>query len=91
MADAVITMKIMPESVEVDLEELKSKAVEIVKEFEPIGEVITTEEPVAFGLKAVMVKFVIDENKGTDAVEEKLAGLENVMSAEVAGYSRTLG
>ena len=91
MADAVITMKLMPESVEADLEVIKSKAIEVINGFNPIGEVTTSEEPVAFGLKAVMIKFVIVEETGTDAVEEKLAALDNVMSAEVAGYSRTLG
>ena len=91
MADAEIKMKIMPDSVEADLEMIKTKAIEVVKAFEPIGEVKTSEEPVAFGLKAVMVEFVIDENKGTDEVEERLSEIEFVNSVEVAAYSRTLG
>ena len=91
MADAVIKFKIMPESVEADLEAIKSKAIEAVQEFEPIGEVTTEEQPVAFGLKAVILRLIVDENNGTDAIEEKLLAVENVVSAEVAEYSRTMG
>ena len=38
MAKAIITFKLMPESVEIDLEPIKEKALEIAKESGAIGQ-----------------------------------------------------
>jgi len=47
------------------------------------------EEEVAFGLKAVKVSTITtDEEGGTDAVEEKLSGLENVQSIELEHFDK---
>ena len=48
--------------------------------------------PVAFGLKALNVTFVMDEKKGsTDALEADLGVIEGVESVEVTDVRRTIG
>ena len=90
MANVVITMKLMPESPETDLEALAVKAEEVIS---TVGEVGKKEfEPVAFGLKAVLLTFVMDENKGsTDDIEKTISDFDEVASAEVTDVRRAVG
>ena len=86
----VVTLKIMPESEEVDLEELSENVSKIIKKFE--GEVGKTEtEPIAFGLKALKLTFVIDESKGTEEITDEVSMIEGVSSAQVVDMRRTIG
>jgi elongation factor 1-beta len=77
-----VKVKLMPESPEVNLEEIESKAKEIVeksggnnKEYEI--------QPIAFGLKALIVFFFYDEEKDTSEIEQKLREIDKVQSAEI--------
>lgn len=81
----------MPDSPETNLEELTAQATKLFEEFG--AEVRKVEqEPVAFGLKAVMVTILYNEDMGsTDDVEEKIAALDNVNSVDVTSVSRTMG
>lgn len=92
MALVIVTLKVMPEDPEIDLGELRDKAVQIIIEF---GGKVTgdpEEEPVGFGLKAVILKFSVDESKGSpDPIAEKIEELEGVKSAQVTMVSRALG
>ena len=92
MARAIITFKLMPESPEVDLEPVKEKALAIAKEHNSIGEMQAKEEPIAFGLKAVLILAMYDM-EGTDfeAIAAKMGELEGVQSAEVAKMDLALG
>jgi len=90
MGTALIKIKLMPTSPETDLEEIKTKAEEAIKETG--GEKSSfEEEPVAFGLKAVIASFALDEEKSLDAVEEKLKTVENVNSVQVIDMRRAFG
>jgi elongation factor 1-beta len=91
MAMVYITLKIMPEGVETDLEQLAEKVKLMVSEFE--GNVMESkEEPVAFGLKAILVTFSRDEAKGTsDELEEAIEKLDEVASVVVADVRRGIG
>ena len=91
MADVIITLKIMPESPDVNLGAIGSEISKLVDDFG--GEVgKTEEEPVAFGIKALKVIFVADESKGsTDNLEEKVSALPGVESVEVTDVRRALG
>jgi len=51
MGKAIITFKLMPESVDVDLEPIKEKAMKIAEEAGSIGQMQSKIEPIAFGLK----------------------------------------
>jgi len=92
MANAVITIRIMPESPEVDLTKVEEEAKRAITEFAGEGETKTTVEPVAFGLKSISIIFVMDESKGSpDPVAEKIQALEGVNSAEITDVRRAIG
>ena len=91
MADVVITFKIMPGGVDVDLNKIVNSIKKVVKKFGgDVGRV--EEEPIAFGLKALKIIFVIDENKGgTDELEEEISKLKGVKSVNVVDVRRAIG
>lgn len=92
MASVIITMKIMPQSPETDLEALKGMTNGLIKEFCGETETRAEEEPIGFGLKALKMTFVMDEAKGsTDDLESKISALEEVQSVEVTDVRRTIG
>jgi translation elongation factor aEF-1 beta len=83
MGEISCVYKIMPEDAETDLESIKDQIREVL-DVKDMGE-----EEVAFGLKAVKVSTITtDEEGGTDAVEEKLSGLENVQSIELEHFDK---
>lgn len=91
MAKVIVSIKIMPESPEVDLSAVEVKVKEVLAKFEAAGEKIE-QEPVAFGLIALNVAFLVDEEKGdTEPMEKELAAIEGVNSAEVQKVTRALG
>ncbi|MBU0469902.1 MAG: elongation factor 1-beta [Nanoarchaeota archaeon] len=92
MAKAIITFKLMPESPEVDLEPIKQKALEIARAEGSIGEMLAKEEPIAFGLKAVLIMAMYEiEGKEFDAIAAKMGEIEQVQSSEVAKMDLALG
>ena len=90
MGVALLTIKIMPTSPEVNLEEIKEKAQVVVEEGKG-RKCRFEEEPIAFGLKAVMVFFDIDESQELEPIEQGLRKIENVSSAEVTDMRRAFG
>lgn len=89
MGDVVATVKIMPEDPENDLELLKDK----IKSSIPDGAELHNieEEPVAFGLVALKVMFVVgDEKGGTEIVEEKFREIDGISSVEVQDIRRLM-
>lgn len=92
MAKVIVTFKVMPESLEVDLNEVKELLKKQITDFEGVINGEMTEEPVAFGLKAVMVRFAYDESKGTtDDLEDKLTAEEIIQSIQVVSVGRAMG
>ena len=92
MAQVVVTLKIMPESPETDLSLIQSKAEEEIKKFSGETQFKIEHEPIAFGLKAVKIIFVMDENKGsTDSLEENIKKIDGVNSVEVVDVRRAIG
>lgn len=91
MADVLITLKIMPEDVEVDLEDLYSKVSERIESFG--GKIKSKEfQPIAFGLNAIILKFFIDEAKGwTEEHEEQLFSITGVNSVNVEEVRKAVG
>lgn len=74
--------KIMPTSPEVDLDAIEKAAKKIVEEFEGTNKEYTI-EPIAFGLKAVIVFFFYPDEKSVDELEGKFTNIENVASAQL--------
>ena len=92
MSKAVITFKIMPESPEVDLEPIKEKLEAIAKVNGAIGAMQIKEEPIAFGLKAIMVIAMYEvEGADFDKIAEEMKQIDQVRSAEVAKMDLALG
>jgi len=92
MAKVVVTLKIMPVSPEVDLEKVQKSAIEKISEFAGETETKIEIEPIAFGLKALKILFVMDESKGsTDYLESQAAEIEGVNSVEVTDVRRAVG
>ncbi|RLE41840.1 elongation factor 1-beta [Candidatus Woesearchaeota archaeon] len=91
MADVVVTLKVMPKGVDVDLNALAEKVKEKVSAFG--GEVGKVEEkPVAFGLKSLMIYFVMPEEKGsTEPLEKEIEMLDDVESVDVVDVRRAVG
>tara|TARA_B100000315_G_C14295592_1_gene459370 strand:+ start:276 stop:551 length:276 start_codon:yes stop_codon:yes gene_type:complete len=91
MADVIITLKIMPESPEINLKELEEKAKLEIENFG--GEVGKVEiEPIAFGIKALKLIFVMPEEKGsTEELEKNVSEIIGVNSAEVTDVRRAIG
>ncbi len=91
MAKMFVTVKIMPESVEVDLkqlrEEIKSAAQKL--NIEILDKDVI--EPVAFGLKALKLMFLFDESKGSEELLDAISAVEGVSSAEAVDMRRALG
>lgn len=92
MARVVITLKIMPESPETDLNSIETQAKAKISDFSQSKEMKTEQEPIAFGLKAIKITFVMEESKGsTDALEERIKNISGVNSVEVVDVRRAIG
>jgi elongation factor 1-beta len=93
MANAIITFKIMPESPDIDLDSIKIKAKEIAKEGGSMGEMLVQEQPIAFGLKAVIVKamYPVNDSIDYDSIAGRIAKIKGVNTAEVTGMDLPLG
>ncbi|ESS06046.1 MAG: translation elongation factor 1B (aEF-1B) [uncultured archaeon A07HB70] len=87
MGDVAATMKIMPESPDVDLDALKERLETALPEGAEVRGSDT--DDVAFGLVALLLSVVVpDDAGGTDAVEEAFAGADGVESVSVEEVGR---
>ncbi len=85
MGEVSVTLKVMPEDKEIDLEKMRD---EIESLMDPHD---IEEEEVAFGLKALNVVKVIPEDAGgTDELEEKILELEGVKDVRVTDQRKLL-
>ena len=85
-----VIVKIMPSSLETNLEEIKNKAKQAM-EAEGAQNISFEEQEVAFGLKAILMKMAWPEEKSTDIIETQLAEIENVSSIKIEDYRRAFG
>jgi len=90
-ATAGIQYKIMPEGLDVDLGKLKEDAKTKVETFESGVFSESKEEPIAFGLKALIITIALSEDEESDKVEAALAEIEGVSSVEMIDYRRAVG
>jgi len=88
MARVAVVVKVFPNSIELDLNEL----LERIKQALPEGfEVMDSkEEPIAFGLKALKIIITMPEETegGTESLERILAGVDGVEEVEVEAVHR---
>ena len=77
MGQVALTLKVMPESPDMDLQELKER----IKEAVDVKQIV--EKPVGFGLVMLEVLLVFDDKAGAGSdFEEKIRGIEGVGSVE---------
>ena len=90
MATVIIKVKMMPESPSINLDDIK-KAVTDSLTPEGANNISFEEQPIAFGLKALILKTDMPESKGTDLVEEKLSKIKGISSVTIEDYRRAFG
>ena len=89
MGDVLVTLKIMPEDME-KFEELKSSILKTLQH--GTGGLVKSaklgEQDVAFGMKAIIINFIMPDGDGMSKVEQKIATLPNVSSCDMENVDR---
>ena len=85
-----VIVKILPESTTSNLEDIKRKAMTVLEK-EGSKNISFEIIEVAFGLKAIMVKFACPEEKGTEIIEKALGKIKEVSSIDIVDYRRAFG
>jgi len=91
MGFVLITVRLMPEDVETDLDKIREEVNSIVTKFGGKIEKID-KEPVAFGLVALIIILSLNEAiSNLDPLEDLLRNVVGVESAEVIDVRRMVG
>jgi elongation factor 1-beta len=90
MGIAAVKIKVMPTSPDVNLEEIKTQAQAILEEA-GAKNVQISQEPIAFGLNAIILFFAWNEDNELENVEEKLQLIDDVNSVQVTDMRRAFG
>jgi len=89
MGEVLATIKLMPDSPDIDIAKIKEQVEKSIPEEVELHKI--EEEPIAFGLIALNVMVVVgDIEGGTEKVEEALSKIENVGSIEVVDVRRLM-
>lgn len=92
MARVIVTLKIMQTSPEVDLSQIEKNSLPLIQNFAKDLQYKSEQQPIAFGLKALILTFVMDESIGsTEKLENEIAAIEGVNSVEVTDVRRAIG
>ena len=88
MAKVLISIRVFPSDIDVDLEMLKDKIKSSLPEYASVYGF--REEPIAFGLNALIAHIVLPEDKagGIEEVESSLEGIEEISQFETQGITR---
>ncbi len=90
MAIAVLKLKIMPKSPETDLEKIKIELEEKIKKFD--AKLHSSEQqPIAFGIIALIVTIAWPEEKSTDEAVEEFLKIDDVSTIDIIDYRRAFG
>jgi len=81
LGDVAVTLKVMPEGTEVDLEKLRTEISSVVKKL-GINLKGIEEKPIAFGLKCLEVLMIMPDQGGTDKIEDAISKISGVASVE---------
>ncbi len=90
MGFTAVQMKLMPDSPSADLEAIEKKAEEIITSMHKT--IIKVEEqPIAFGLKAIILSFAWNDEIDTEKLEAELQKIEHVSSVEILDVRKAFG
>jgi elongation factor 1-beta len=85
MGSVAVIVRVMPESPEVDLEQLKTA---LRKKLPGIQDI--REEPIGFGLKALKLAAIVNDAGGeTDVIEQSIGQIDGVERAEIVEVTLT--
>lgn len=89
MGSVIITYKIFPTGIEIDFEDLKKKIQANLPDFATVDGY--GEEPIAFGLKALLmqVRFPEDKTGVLEELEKKLEGIGEISQLQTLMVRRT--
>lgn len=90
MGTVAIKIKIMPKSLETNLEGIE-KDVKSLLEKNNAQKIQFESQPVAFGLKALIVLFGWPEEKEFEEVENRIRQISGVSSLEILDMRRAIG
>lgn len=90
MGIAILKIKLMPESPEVDLNKIENIAREIITK-EKGSNIRVEKEPIAFGLVALNFLFTREETLDSDDLVDLLKNIKSVNSAEITDFRRAVG
>jgi elongation factor 1-beta len=89
MGKVIVTARLMPDNPNANLDDIGNAAKSIIEKSGEFGKMET--KPIAFGLKAVVLYFVVPEKEGgTDEVEKALSAIPHVQSVEIVDVRRAL-
>lgn len=90
MGMSAVQYKVLPEGLETDLNILKDKVKVVIEENKGrVSEIV--EQPIAFGLKALIFSFAFPEENDIDQIEGFIKNVKGVSSCELIDYRRALG
>jgi len=90
MGFTAVQMKLMPNSPEANLQEIEKKAEEVINSLHKT-QVKVEEQPIAFGLKAIILSFAWNDEIDTEKLEAELQKIENVSSVETLDIRKAFG
>jgi len=90
MGITAVKIKIMPSSPEVNIKELKQQIKSVIEK-NGGKNCSVDEQPVAFGLKAIIAFFAWPEEKEFESVEQMIQKIEDVSSVQIIDMRRAFG
>lgn len=91
MANVIVQIKVLPTRVDADFGMLAKECTKLITKFG--GKVAKSEiEPIAFGMNALIIFFVMDEKKGsTEPLEIDIGKVSGVSTIDVLDVRRGIG
>ncbi len=87
MGKVLLTYEIMPDGLEVDLDKMRTDVEAKIKGFCKVEQVEV--KPIAFGLKALMMNIVVEDEEGImDRVEQDIGSVPGVQNARVFALNK---
>ena len=91
VAQVIVSLKIMPKSPDIKLDDVEVKAKKIIIDKAGEGDMKIEIVPVAFGLNSLNIIFVMNEDSKLDPIEESINEIAGVNSVEVTDVRRAIG
>ena len=90
MGFTAVQMKLMPDSPSADLKAIEKKAEEIINSMHKT-QVKVEEQPIAFGLSAIILSFAWNDAIDTERLEAEFSKIEHVSSVELLDVRKAFG